>query len=195
MKTTNIIVVDSEIKHGVITEDNPAQPGYQYAQGWTDYLGMGISTICAYDFYTARLRVFCEDNFDQWLELVRHRDGVVSFNGNRFDNPLLSAHGLGFDLEKSIDLAALIWQAAGIPEGEHPKGLGLDAICRANDIPGKTGNAVDAPQDWQQGRIGRVIDYCLGDVRSETELYTQILNCGYITDPRTFERLFVRLPK
>ncbi len=39
------LIIDAEIKHGVTTPDNPPQRGYQYAQGWDDYSGMGIACI------------------------------------------------------------------------------------------------------------------------------------------------------
>lgn len=171
------------------------EPGYQYANGWTDFAGMGVSVIGAYDVDAICYRVFCDDNLQEWRDLVANAAGVVSFNGNRFDNPLLEANGCGFPAEKSIDLAAIIWRAAGIPEGEHPKGLSLDAICRANNLSGKTGNAADAPQDWQDGKIGKVIDYCLGDVRITKALYFQIKLFGEITDPRTGKKLDVDLPQ
>lgn len=190
----NIIIYDTEIKHGVITPNNQPRPGYRYADGWKDFAGMGVSVIGAYDIDAIGYRVFCDDNLHEWRDLAERAKGIVSFNGNRFDGPLLAANGCGFPVEKSIDLAAIIWRAAGIPEGEHPKGLGLDAICRANGIPGKTGNAADAPQDWQAGKIGTVIDYCLADVRITKELYFHIQLFGCITDPRTGEKLDVRLP-
>lgn len=192
MKT---IIFDCEIKHGVITDNNPAQPGYQYSDGWQDYIGMGVSVICAYDVTSGRARTFCDDNFDAWRELCKRSERIVSFNGTQFDNPLLEANGLGFDPDKSLDIAALIWRAAGVPEGDHPKGLGLDALCKANNIPGKTGNAADAPQDWQDGKVGTVIDYCQGDVESTLKLYEEIVMTGNLIDPRTFECLAVRLPR
>lgn len=198
METT--LIFDTEIKHGVITDNNPPKLRYQYANGWKDFAGMGISVIGAaviegFDFDHISYRVFCEDNFDAWRDLTRRSKRIVSFNGNRFDNPLLEANGQGYDLDKSLDLAALIWAAAGVPQGEHPKGLGLDALCKANDIPGKTGFGADAPQDWQDGKWGRVIDYCLADVRATVDLYQHILLNGTVTDPRTKFPLQIRLPR
>lgn len=191
----NIIIFDTEIKHGIATDYNPPKVGYRYAEGWKDFAGMGVSVIGAFDFTKLHYRVFCEDNFDAWRELTERSSRIVSFNGDNFDNPLLDANGLGFDPAKSLDLAALIWALAGVPAGEHPKGLGLDALCKANNIEGKSGNSADAPQHWQDGKVGTVIDYCLGDVRATVDLYYQIILCGYITDPRTLERLPVRLPR
>lgn len=194
-----IIIFDTEIKHGVVTDDNLPKLKYQYAKGWKDFAGMSVSVICAavidaYDFENPVYRVFCEDNFDGWLDLTR-RGVFVSYNGDQFDCPLLDAHGLGFDPDKSLDIAALIWAAAGVPAGEHPKSLGLDAMCKANGIAGKSGNGADAPQDWQDGKVGRVVDYCLNDVRATMALYHHILLNGTVTDPRTMDLLHIRLPR
>jgi len=188
-----LVIYDTEICHGIVTENNPAQPGYKYAEGWHDFAGMGISTLCAFDMHENRYRVFMADNFSQWESLIDERTAVVGFNNYSFDDRLLEANGITFGLQ-SIDLAALIWRAAGIPQGEHPKGFGLDAICLANKLPGKTGSAASAPQDYQDGYIGRVIDYCLGDVRSTLYLYRYIVQNGGVKDPRTGQWINVRVP-
>lgn len=188
------IVFDTEIKHGVATEDNPAQEGFKYAAGWHDFAGMGISTICAYDNHQNRTRVFMDDNYGHFEDLMLSREMIVSFNGLRFDIPLLEANEIIVPYIKHIDLAAEIWRAAGIPYGEHPKGLSLDKITRANSLPGKTGNGANAPQDYQAGNIGRIIDYCLADVRATTALFWHILTHKGITDPRNGQWLPVELP-
>lgn len=180
----NILIYDTEICHGVTTDDNPPQDGFKYAAGWHDFAGMGIAVIGAYDILESRYRVFLEDNLQDFAELVAARDAVAGFNNHRFDDRLLEAHGLPIPDGKSIDLATLIWRAAGVPSSEHPRGLGLDACCRANDLPTKTGNGAAAPQDWQSGSRGRVIDYCLGDVRSTLNLYRYLVRTGGMADPR-----------
>ena len=180
----NLIIYDAEIRNGVATRDNPAQPGYRYAKGWHDFEGMDIATICAYDIAEASYRVFLEDNLSDFADLIAKRDGVLGFNNHRFDDKLMRAHNIIIPPEKSFDLAASIWRAAGIPQGEHPKGLSLNACCAAHGLPTKTGNGADAPQDFQDGRIGRVIDYCLNDVRCTLRLYRYIERTGGLIDPR-----------
>lgn len=190
------LILDAEIKHGVITDNNPPSPGYVYAKGWNDYVGMGIACVCAFDTGTNRYRVFTETGLDDLQALIDRRT-LVTFNGTRFDLPLLGCHGIATDLNPAggpiphHDLATLIWQAAGIPPGEHPKGLGLDALCRANGLPGKTGHAASAPQDWQDGHYGRVIDYCLADVENTLRLWDLVTLNGGCRDPRTGEWLNV----
>ena len=62
-------------------------------------------------------------------------------------------------------------------------GYGLDACCNANGIGSKTGNGALAPIDWQQGRIGSVIDYCLQDIKLTEQLFRIILGYGWILNP------------
>lgn len=180
----NLIIYDTEIANGVATPDNQPKPGYKYAKGWTDYAGMGISVICAYDIAEAQYRVFMADNFSAFDDLVGRGAHVLGFNNHRFDDRLIRENGFRIPHEKSLDLAAAIWKSAGIPNGEHPKGLSLNACCQANGLPTKTGNGADAPQDYQDGRIGRVIDYCLNDVRCTLHLYRYIAQNGGLLDPR-----------
>lgn len=182
--STNLVIYDCEIKHGVATPDNPPQDGFKYAQGWKDFAGMGISVICAYDLLEARYRVFMDDNLGAFEDLIIERDGVMGFNNIGFDDRLLEANGIHIPPDKTFDLAALIWRAAGVPQGEHPKGLSLNACCKAHGLPAKSGNGADAPQDYQAGRFGRVIDYCLNDVRCTLHLYRYLYNAGGIIDPR-----------
>ena len=189
----SLLFFDAEIRHGVITPDNPGQRGYVYANGWTDYAGMGISTICAYDLSESQYRVFMIDNLPDFADLANSRDAVVGFNNHRFDDPLLRANEIDLTCE-SHDLAKHIWHAAGVVPGEHPKGLGLDALCKANRLPTKTGNGADAPQDFQDGRFGKLVDYCLGDVRATLCLYRYIKTHGGIINPRTGQWLVVTLP-
>lgn len=177
------IVYDCEIKRGVVTENNPRLDGFEYAAGCEDFSGMGISVLCAYDILESRYRVFCDDNLEDFVAMARHRIGVIGFNNHRFDDKLLAEHGI-YAGNYSLDIAESIWRAAGVPQEEHPKGLGLDAICKANGLGGKSASGADAPQEWQRGRIGRVIDYCLTDVRMTVRLLRLIQDTGGIIDPR-----------
>lgn len=188
-----LVIYDTEIRHGVSTRDNPREPGYRYAKNWTDFAGMGIACICAYDVIEAQYRVFLEDNFSAFESLVDQRDAVLGFNNWRFDDRLLRENGVRLPREKSLDLAAAIWRAAGIPDGEHPRGLSLNACCESHGLATKNGNGADAPQDFQDGRIGRVIDYCLNDVRCTLQLYRYIERAGGLIDPRNGSWLNVRV--
>lgn len=189
------MIYDIEIKRAIQSGDEPRLDGIEYAEGWKDYAGMGIAVIGAFDLVEQRYRVFLEDNLDEFNELAIKRPYVVSFNGHQFDDQVVRAAGVELPEEKSVDLAALIWKAAGIEPGTHPKGLGLDALCRINGIGGKTGNGALAPVLWQQGKRGQVIDYCLADVMLTLGLFRRIYWMRGCIDPRDHKFLEVEVPR
>lgn len=164
-------------------------PDIEYCLGWEDLTGMGISVIGAYDYEEDRYRVFCEDNFDEFQALVEHHDRIVGFNSLKFDNRLCAANGLMVPDEKSYDLLVEIWLAAGLgPHFVYPThiGYGLDACAAANFAEHKTGNGALAPIHWQHGQTGKVIDYCLQDVRLTKRLLDLVLHNGNIINPKDF---------
>lgn len=192
----NLVIFDAEIMNAVPPQD-PAQrlKGINYCQGWEDKAGMGIACICAYDLLTSRAHVFMPDNLEAFVELAQARDGVLGWNNHRFDDRLLEAKGIAFPEGKSLDLASRVWRAAGIPEGERPSGLGLDAVCRANGLAGKTGDGALAPVLYQNCKFGALIDYCLGDIYATLRLYRRIASAGGCIDPRNQQWLTVVAPK
>lgn len=190
-----MIVYDIEIARAIQNQGEDRIDGVEYAEGWHDHAGMGIACLCAFDLVEQRYRVFAADNLDAFADLVTRRHKVISFNGHQFDDHVCRANGIDIPDFKSVDLAALIWCAAGIEPGTHPKGLGLDAICRVNGMGGKTGNGALAPVLWQQGKRGRVIDYCLTDVMLTVALYRRLRWMGGCIDPRNHAWLTVEVPE
>ena len=62
-------------------------------------------------------------------------------------------------------------------------GFGLDAVCEANDLGGKTGHGALAPVQWQRGEISAVINYCLMDVKLTKELF-DLCQKGEVVNPK-----------
>ncbi|OGR25903.1 MAG: hypothetical protein A2139_14165 [Desulfobacca sp. RBG_16_60_12] len=186
-----MLIYDCEIEKAILGRGEVPIEGIEYCKGWSDFKGMGISCICAYNYNDDRYRVFCRDNFDEFQALVNAHDIIVGFNSLAFDNLLCAAHGLTIPPDKSYDILVEVWRAAGLgPKFEYPShaGFGLDAICKANFELNKTGHGSHAPVLWQQGKIGQVIDYCLQDVRLTHRLLDWIdLGCP-IRDPRNREK-------
>jgi len=179
------IVFDCEIQREILTsQDQERMPGIEYCDGWQDFAHMGISCVTAMDTGTGRPHVFLQDNLDEFSRLLRSRELSVGFNSQTFDLPLLSASGIRVEREKHFDIARAIWESARIPPGVHPKGLGLDAICRRAGIQGKTGHGAEAPRWFQTGKIGRLVDYCLADTYATATLYGLIMATGGVKDPR-----------
>lgn len=194
-----MIVYDIEIKRAIAGKGESRMVGIEYCDGWHDHANMGISVICAYDYTENRYRAFCHDNLSDFQELANQRDVVVSYNGISFDNRVCAVNGIVVSDEKSFDLLVEIWKAAGLaPTFQYPSHVGytLDAVIKATfpGSTGKTGHGALAPVDWQRGRIGNVIDYCLADVWLEKRLMDLVINDKPIKDPITKKDLILPKP-
>jgi hypothetical protein len=193
----NIIVYDLEIIKAIPTKE-PRIEGIEYCGGWQDHANMGVSVIGAYDFNADRYRVFTQDNWDEFVDLVINGSTMAGFNSIPFDNAVLKAFGIVDIPEKqSYDLLREVWKAAGLgPVFEYPShaGYNLDAVAKANGLSGKTGNGALAPVDWQRGNIGSVIDYCLQDVAITAKLIKLVIDRRELRSPMTGKLIKVRSP-
>jgi hypothetical protein len=178
-----MIVLDVEIKKAILGRGEAAIEGIDYCNGWRDFPNMGISCVCTYDMGTHLSRVFLEEDF-QALTLYLDGKRTAGFNTRRFDNPLLAAHGIEIDEARHYDMLEQIWVVQGFdPDKFYYKthgGWGLDAVCDATLGIRKTGHGALAPVWWQQGRRGKVIDYCLNDVWMEATLLAWIIQHGWV---------------
>ena len=197
-KGEKMLIYDIEIKKAILGKNETEKPGIEYCEGWGDHVGMGVSTVCCYDYDAERSRVFCDDNMDEFRILTDQHDILVGYNNIKFDNavlayvlsspdtnPVLMKNHL--DL-KSYDILAEIRKAAGCM-------IGLDAMVKVNGLAiGKTGNGALAPVWYQAGQWGRLVDYCLADVELTKMLLDKIMFNGILINPRGGADLVVESP-
>lgn len=179
-----MLVYDIEIVKAVPSRREHRIEGIAYCGGWYDKANMGVAVIGAYDALTDRYRVFTEGNFDEFESLAKARR-VCGFNSIAFDD-VVCAHA-GITVKTDYDLLQELWVAAGLGrEFVYPThmGFGLDATAKAHGHEGKTGYGGYAPVHWQRGHYGKVIDYCLEDVRLTAELIRTVDKIGGLKDPR-----------
>lgn len=174
------IIYDCEIKRCIPQKGKINNPSLQFCQGWTDYIGMGISVICVYEFNTDTMHTLLPDNplHRAGLQYLLTNNLAVGFNNNRFDNNLLNAYG--FVIPDSYDIFEEIKKI----RGQYPKGYKLDQIAQANNLTGKAeseGGAL-APVLYQRGEIERLYKYCQQDVVMTREVYKLVLE-GKLVDP------------
>ncbi len=62
------------------------------------------------------------------------------------------------------------------------KGFKLDDHLKALGLPMKTGSGALAPQWYQEGKIGTLIDYCMNDVTQERSLFEHIYLNGTVAN-------------
>ena len=173
-----MIVLDVEIKKGILGRNDEPLPGIEYCAGWRDFPGMGVSVVCAFDTLTNETRIFLEEDFEELKQYLRgqHTGG---FNTRRFDLPLLAHHGVEVDQVLHFDALEKIWISLGLdPDRFNPRthgGWSLDNIMTATFGLQKSGHGAMAPVWWQQGRRGKVIDYCARDVWLEAKLIAHLL--------------------
>jgi hypothetical protein len=183
----NIMIYDIEIKKAIPRRDEARCDGIEYCAGWHDHANMGISCIGAYDYADQRYRVFMDDNLADFQALVDARDLIVGFNSIAFDAAVCACNGITVPEAKSYDILRELWAAAGLgPQFVYQThmGFGLDAVCSANFGARKSGNGALAPVDFQRGRYGSLVDYCLNDVALTKRLFHRIITDRPILDPR-----------
>lgn len=176
-----LIIYDCEIANPIATKAEAKDPAFTYAGGWTDYAGMGISVIAAYQ-WNAGYRIFMSDNMAEFVDLVCDPQAlVVGYGNDGFDDPLIGTV-LGVDVTgRSWDLMA------AVTNHEH-KRQSLHNLCVANFMPGKTINGHEVPLLWQRGEIGKVIDYCLSDVIRTKKMLEAALE-GNLRSPSSGRRM------
>lgn len=194
LQEPRIVVYDLEILRAIPpTNDTERIPGIVYCNGWEDHEYMGISVIGVFDSTFGRLRVFCQDTFPEFQEVINNADVVIGFNSITFDDRVCAANGIS--VTTTYDLRRELLKVRGLDpfpptevyNGEQSrlyKG-GLNDFAVANNIGGKIGHGAIAPIDWQQGRYGKVIDYCLHDTFLTWGLAQMVQNNVPIYDPIT----------
>ncbi len=193
-----MIVIDVEIKKAIQGRNEERVPGIEYCDGWRDFANMGIACVCTYDTRSHLSRVFLEDELEEFSGYVG--PWITSgFNTVGFDLKLLRTHGAWPTAGESphFDILREIWCALDLdPDRFVPQthgGWSLDAVAGATINATKSGNGALAPVWWQQGKRGRVIDYCLRDVWLEGQLLMHIIEHGWVTNGR--QRVEVRVPQ
>jgi len=197
-----ILIYDCEIANAVPQRRESIIPNINYCKGWSDFQGMGIACVTAYDYHLEQYRVFLEDNLNDFAALVDDSDLIVGFNNNRFDDDLVAVNGIVINPDKTYDILQEIWLAAGHGyvrdrdafEYKIHGGYSLDNVVQVNFKLSKSGKGAAAPILWQQNKRGQVIDYGLTDTWLTKRTFDQILATGQLLAPKTGRTLDLAKP-
>lgn len=136
---------------------------------------LGFAVGCAWKNPRRELGVFWSP--EELVTQLEKAPIVVSFNGERFDIPLLAELiGRPLKIKRSVDLFRIVEENTG-------RMIGLDALARANIDRGKTGKGADAPELWKQGRTPELARYCQDDVELLRDLYEYMLDWEGFVSP------------
>jgi DEAD/DEAH box helicase domain-containing protein len=97
--------------------------------------------------------------------ILEHADLIIGYNSDHFDLPILNKYYAG-DLSKikSLDLLKEVKNALG-------RRLRLDSLAEATLGKKKSGNGLEAVQWWKEGKVDKVRQYCIDDVRITRDIY------------------------
>lgn len=186
----NYIVYDLEIKEPI---EGPVT--------WDRHDLMGISVGVAYHYLTGEFKVYMDDNIAELAAHLHEAELISGFNIVNFDNKLLDAT-IGAEGElarvlnlRSYDLLVESRKAAGwTPAQQFPKAMRLDDHLKSTfgDQFMKTANGAEAPLMWKNKELGRLISYCIDDVKRECLLFEHVYAGKPVSTPLHAARVLDR---
>ncbi len=145
-----------------------AFPGFMRA----DFDRLELALVGAYDSETDSYSSYVKEELPKLWPLFEHADLLIGYNSDAFDIPLLNRYYPG-DLTKipSLDLLVEVQKVLG-------RRIRLQSLAEATLGRGKKGDGLQSVEWWQQGKIDKVREYCIEDVRITKEIYDYALAHG-----------------
>lgn len=139
-----------------------------------DLLELEIALVGVYDSETQAYTTYVREELPKLWPVLERTDLLIGYNSNTFDIPLLNRYYPG-DLTHipSLDLLAEVYKTLG-------RRLRLDSIARATLGRGKKGDGLKAIDWWREGKVDKVREYCIEDVRLTHELYEYAVKNGLL---------------
>ncbi len=149
------LVVDFETKRS-----------FQDVGGKSNLEALGISVAGAYDYDTDKYYAFEEHELDKLEDLLEKSSLVIGFNSIEFDLPVLKPYLKKVsinDLEQ-LDIMKELQEILGYR-------VGLNSVAEGTLEIKKSGDGLQAIEDYKAGNIQAIKDYCLDDVKITKEIY------------------------
>lgn len=142
--------------------------------GSRDATALDISLLVVYDYETDAYTSYMEEDFPKLWKVLENTDLIIGFNSDGFDIPILNKYYPG-DLTKikSLDILDKFRQVAGVR-------IGLDAIASATLGTGKIAKGLDAVTWWKEGKIDKIREYCIEDVKVTKGVYDYVMRYGHL---------------
>jgi DEAD/DEAH box helicase domain-containing protein len=171
----NIVVYDTEIKNEIDGEKIT----------WAQHNKMGLSVAALHDYRDGDTKVYFEEDAAELADRLNTADLVVGFNTPPFDNKLVKAYAPNLK-ENEIKNYCLLHQsrlATGWTEKQRfPSNMTLDHHLIATFGPqfAKTDHGSQAPKMYPAGQIGKLVSYCIADMRREKMLFEHVVQHGWV---------------
>lgn len=143
-------------------------------RGHMDVSQQELTVAAIHDSFTNEYSSYLKEELSKLWPILEHAELLVGFNSDVFDIPLLNRYYPG-DLSRlhSLDLLNEVQKVLG-------RRIRLQSLAEATLGRGKTGDGLKAGEWWREGKIEKVREYCIEDVRLTRELYDYALQHGVL---------------
>ncbi len=124
-----------------------------------------LALVGVYNSETDSYTSYVKEELPKLWPVLERADLLIGYNSDSFDIPLLNRYYPG-DLAqlRSLDLMTEVQKVLG-------RRLRLQSLAQATLGKGKKGDGLQAVTWWQEGKIEKVREYCIEDVRITKELF------------------------
>ncbi len=125
-----------------------------------------ISLVGVYWYAEDKYYAFMEDEMDKLADLLKKSELVIGFNLWGFDYPVLENYikDVNFSSLKTLDILDDVNKYLGYR-------IKLESLAQGSLGAGKSGTGLDAIEQWRQGKIEELKEYCLKDVEVTKDVY------------------------
>lgn len=133
--------------------------------GKADPEKLDIAIVGIYDSETDSYSSYLQEELKNLWPILERADMLIGFYSEHFDLPLLDKYYPG-DLTKikQLDILKEIRKQYG-------RGMKLDQLAEGTLGKKKSGIGTEATRWWKEGKVDRVREYCLDDVRITKDIY------------------------
>lgn len=167
------------LKHShYLVVDIETQRSFQEAGGFDAFDKLGVSVACAYDSKTEQYTSYRENELAKLFELCERRL-VIGYNIRGFDLPVLATYGLKV---KNVDAFDIMYDLEALTRQRYLK---LEYVARGTLGEGKSADGLQAIEWWKQGKIDKIIEYCIRDVEVTKDIFEYGRTHGSVKIQRT----------
>lgn len=143
-----------------------------FVRGRVDVAEQELTVVAIHDSADGTYSSYLKEELTKLWPILERADVLIGFNSDAFDIPLLNRYYPG-DLTRirSLDLMSEVQKVLG-------RRVRLQALAEATLGKGKKGDGLKAGEWWKEGKIEKVREYCIEDVRLTRELYDYALAHG-----------------
>lgn len=139
-----------------------------------------ISVAGVYDYETDKLIAYEEHQLQEMISLFEQASIIIGFNLDSFDMAVLQPYYPGdIKVFKTFDILTDVRNIIG-------RRIRLDDLVQATLGEGKSGHGLQAIKYFREGKMDKLKQYCLDDVRLTKELFDYGVQNGKIYYPDSF---------